>query len=117
MLAQPESVLGVNDAFVEIDQVYYSLGHTKYVGDAYQAHLVRDELNSMLDSITIAMNEELHIAIAKHFGTNTEAWSAMDLQETVRLIIAQVASRFTVGLPLCKKQCHVFDTKRELRKR
>jgi hypothetical protein len=101
-LTQPESVLAVNEAFVEIDQVYYSLGHTKYVGDAWQANLVRDEMNSVLENIVEAMNEELQIAFETHFGMDENNWRTIDLLEKVRLLVAQAASRFTVGLPLCR---------------
>jgi hypothetical protein len=67
-LTQPESVLAINEAFLEIDQVYYSLGHTKYVGDAWQANLVRDEMNVVLDNIVGALNDELGVAFRARFG-------------------------------------------------
>lgn len=102
VLTQPESILGVKEAFVEIDQVYYSLGHTKYVGDAWQANLVRDEMNAVLENTVAAMNNELQAAFDTRFGTDEKNWRRVDLLETVRLIVAQAASRFTVGLPLCK---------------
>jgi hypothetical protein len=102
VLAQPESVLSVADAFVEIDQVVYSLGHERYVADPWQGNLVRQELNSVLENICAAMNDELGIAFDARFGTDEENWREIDLLNTVRMVVAQAASRFTVGLPLCK---------------
>ena len=67
-LTQPESILAINEAFQEIDQVYYSLGHTKYVSDAWQANLVRDEMNAVLENIVGALNDELEVAFGAHFG-------------------------------------------------
>ena len=101
-LTQPESILAINEAFQEIDQVYYSLGHTKYVSDAWQANLVRDEMNAVLENIVGALNDELEVAFGAHFGMDKNSWRAIDLLETARLVVAQAASRFTVGLPLCK---------------
>lgn len=101
-LTQPESVLGINEAFLEIDQVYYSLGHSKYVGDPWQANLVRDETNAILENIVKALNDELEVAFSSHFNMDENNRKAIDVLETVRMIVAQAASRFTVGLPLCK---------------
>jgi hypothetical protein len=102
VLTQPETVLGVNDAFVEIDQVYYSLGHSKYVGDPWQGNLVKQEMNAVLENIVAALNDELRVAFDAQFGSNEDEWKVINLLETVRVIVAQAASRFTVGLPLCK---------------
>jgi hypothetical protein len=101
-LSQPENVLGNTAAFVEMDQLQYSLGHTRYVADAWQANLVRDEMNSVLENIVEAMNEELKCAFDKRFGTDEENWTTIDLIPTVQLLVAQAASRFTVGMPLCR---------------
>ena len=102
VLTQPETVLSINDAFVEIDQVYYSLGHSKYVSDPWQGNLVKQEMNSVLENIVAALNDELRVAFDAQFGSNEDEWKAVNLLETVRVIVAQAASRFTVGLPLCK---------------
>lgn len=104
VLAQPESALSVAQAFVEIDQVVYSLGHERYVADAWQGLLVRQEMNSVLENIVAAMNDELGIAFDARFGIDEDNWKEIDLLETVRMVVAQAASRFTVGLPLCKQQ-------------
>lgn len=101
VLTQPETVLGVSDAFAEIDQVYYSLGHSKYVSDPWQGNLVKQEMNAVLENIVAVLNDELRVAFDAQFGSNDE-WKVINLLETVRMIVAQAASRFTVGLPLCK---------------
>ncbi|KAL2787875.1 cytochrome P450 [Aspergillus keveii] len=110
VLAQPESVLSVADAFVEIDQVVYSLGHERYVADPWQGNLVRQELNSVLENICAAMNNELGIAFDARFGTDEENWREIDLLNTVRMVVAQAASRFTVGLPLCRNEQYLKDS-------
>ncbi|KAM6513676.1 hypothetical protein FALCPG4_016050 [Fusarium falciforme] len=102
VLAQPDTKLDVAHAFAEVDQVKWSLGHEKYVIDPWQGMLVKTELNSMLENICSALNNELKYAFDVHFGTDTENWKEIDLLPTVRQVVAQAASRFTVGLPLCR---------------
>ncbi|KAL3478474.1 cytochrome P450 [Aspergillus californicus] len=109
VLAQPESVLSVDDAFVEVDQADYSLGHAKYIQDAWQAMLVKTELNPVLENIVAALNDELGVAFDEYFGTDEENWRDIDLLETVRMVVAQAASRFTVGLPMCRNQQYLND--------
>jgi hypothetical protein len=101
VLTQPESVLSVNDAFVEVDQVHYSLGHTRYVADPWQGNLVKKDMNAVLENIVRALNSELQVAFDARFGTDENDWKEIDLLDTVRMVVAQAASRFTVGMPLC----------------
>jgi hypothetical protein len=99
---QPETVLSIGDAFAEIDQATYSLGHAKYVTDAWPGHIVKTDLNLVLENIVAALNDELGVAFTRYFGTNEHDWKTVDLLETIRMVVAQAAGRFTVGLPLCK---------------
>ncbi|KAH8688748.1 putative cytochrome P450 [Talaromyces proteolyticus] len=108
-LKQPETVLSVGDAFAEVDQAHYSLGHSKYVTDAWQGHLVKTELNHVLENIVAALNDELGIAFSAYFGTDEDEWKVIDLLETIRMVVAQAASRFTVGLPLCRDVQYIRD--------
>ncbi len=103
MLAQPEHSLSLGDAFAEVDQVHYSLGDARLVVDAWQGNLVRTEMNTVLQNVVLAMNDELGVAFDKRFGTDTTEWKEIDVFEEMRNIVAQAASRFTVGLPLCKR--------------
>ncbi|KAL4940552.1 cytochrome P450 [Aspergillus oleicola] len=108
-MSQPDSVLSVGEAFAEIDQAEYSIGHSKYIVDAWQGNLVKTELNAALENIVQALNDELGVAFDRYFGTDEEGWREIELLETVRLIVAQAASRFTVGLPLCRNDEYVKD--------
>lgn len=107
VLAQPDDVLSVDAAFVEVDQVKWGLGHEKIVADAWQAMLVKKELNQVLEAICAAMNNELGLVFDEHFGTDTANWKEIDLGPTIQIIVAQAASRFTVGLPLCRDQEYI----------
>ncbi|KAK0120174.1 hypothetical protein ONS95_011580 [Cadophora gregata] len=99
---QPNDVLSVTQAFIEINQTQYSLGHTRYWGDGWQFTLVKTQLSSVLQSLIPALDEELQHAFDKHFGTNSQSWTEVPLEKTLRKIAAQASSRFTVGYPLCR---------------
>lgn len=98
---QPDEVLDQGLAFAEIDQVSWALGHNRFVVDAWQGMIVKTEMNRTIEVVANAMKEELREVFDEQFGTDTENWKKIDLTPTIKMIIAQAASRFTVGLPLC----------------
>jgi hypothetical protein len=100
-MSQPDHVLDQGKAFAEIDQVSWSLGHDKYVVDAWQGLIVKYEMNRAIEVVANSMKDELREVFDEQFGTDTENWKKIDLTPTVKMIIAQAASRFTVGVPLC----------------
>ncbi|KAL5334133.1 cytochrome P450 [Aspergillus crustosus] len=109
VMKQPDNVLSVSEAFAEFDQADYSLGHAKYILDAWQGHLVKTDLNLVLENIVAALNDELGVAFDNYFGTDEENWKRIDLLETARMVVAQAGSRFTVGLPLCRNEQYLKD--------
>ncbi|KAL4922599.1 cytochrome P450 [Aspergillus aurantiobrunneus] len=71
--------------------------------------LVKDELNMVLENIVAGLNEELGVAFDAQFGVDEENWKTIDLLDTIRRVVAQAASRFTVGLPLCRNEQYLND--------
>lgn len=102
VLNQPDDVLDMPKAIAEVDQVKWALGHDKYVVDAWQGLIVKYDMNRAIEIIANNMKDELHEVFDEQFGTDTENWTRVDLTQTVKMIVAQAASRFTVSLPLCK---------------
>ncbi|GKT89294.1 cytochrome P450 [Colletotrichum tofieldiae] len=100
---QPETELHLGKAFAEVDQVHWALGHDRYVVDAWQGTLVKTEINAVLENICAALNDELSFAFDKWFGTDPE-WKEIDLFESMKMVVAQAASRFTIGLPICRNE-------------
>lgn len=108
-LSQPDQVLSVGDAFAEVDGAFYALGTEKPIIDGWQGMLVQTQMNKVLESLCQAMNEELGIAFDACFGTDTEDWRRIDLLSVIRRVAAQAASRFTIGLPLCRDTEYLDD--------
>ena len=99
--AQPDDVLSLPHAFVEIDQVRSAMGSEHIVLDPWQGMLVKTHMNRVLEQICANMNDELAVVFDQRFGTDVDSWREIDLYETVKMIVCQAAGRFTVGLPLC----------------
>jgi tenellin biosynthesis cytochrome P450 monooxygenase len=106
-MAQPDDVLSVTDAFLEVNQTEYSLGHSRYWGDPWQFKLVKSQLNAILSNLIPAMDEELGLAFDKHLGTDTENWREVPLEATLRKVVSQATSRFTVGESLCRDESYL----------
>lgn len=102
LTAQPDTVLSAQDAFVEIDQAGYNLSHEKFISDPWHSMLVKRDMNRVLENLAAALEDELKLTFDTRLGTGTEQWTELTLLQTMKLIVAQGSSRFTVGLPLCK---------------
>jgi hypothetical protein len=101
MSGQPSSTISVASAFAEIDQAHYNLGDERYLLDPWQALLVKRDINAVLETIVVALSDELKYAFDSRWGTDTEEWLEFNALNSMKLLVAQGSSRFTVGLPLC----------------
>lgn len=64
--------------------------------------MVKRDMNAILERLMIALEDELKFAFDARFGTETKEWTEITLFKTMKKIVAQASSRFTVGLPMCK---------------
>ncbi|CAI6099014.1 unnamed protein product [Clonostachys chloroleuca] len=101
-MSQPKEVLGMWEGFNEVFQLRHSLGHEKYMLDTWAVDVSRRVMTQDLEEFIDPMREELELAINSILGMDTETWKPLDLKDTMRTIINRSASRFVVGLPLCR---------------
>ncbi|KAI0409319.1 cytochrome P450 [Xylaria palmicola] len=94
---QPERLVSAAAAQTETIQPFYGLGHDKFSQDPWGGLLVKTDLNAVLENVCAAMNDELGLAIDSHFGADTGTWKDIDLMPAIRMIVAQAATRFTLG--------------------
>ncbi len=99
--SQPESVLSIYEGFRDLDQADYNLSSHKFITDPWNGNLVKTQMNRVLESLATAMNDELGAAFDQRLGTNTEQWREIEVKNTMKMVVGQASSRFTVGLPLC----------------
>jgi hypothetical protein len=90
------------DAFSEMFQLGHSLGDEKYMTDTWPHMLSRQVLTHELDDHMMAVHEEVQVAVDRWLGQDMENWQETDLLDAMRMMITQVGSRFTIGLPLCR---------------
>ncbi|KAF2140916.1 uncharacterized protein K452DRAFT_351633 [Aplosporella prunicola CBS 121167] len=109
VLSRPENELSHADAVLEVVQLKYGLGHERYKQDPWPGMLVKTEINSMLENVCAELNDELAHAFDRFLGSDVESWKEIDLFATIRMVVAQAASRFTVGLPLCRNEEYLSD--------
>lgn len=89
------------EAFNEHFQLVHSLGDEKYMTDTWPHLLSRHTLTHEMDDHLMDIHEEVKVAIDTYLGHDTENWKTLNLLQTVRMIIAQTGTRFTLGMPFC----------------
>ena len=102
---QPDDVLSAVEGFREIDKGDWNSSGAKYIQNPYHAFVVKRGLNRVLENLMVSVDDELGLALDQHLGMDKNDWAEIDLYETMRFIVAQASSRFTVSSPLC--QCHL----------
>ncbi|EEY17837.1 cytochrome P450 [Verticillium alfalfae VaMs.102] len=104
MLSLQDSSISSSHAFVELDQLTYTLGEDRLLIDSWNALIVKRDMNAVLEKVAAVLNDELRVAFDEQFGTDTETWREVDLNKVMPLIISQAAGRYTMGLPLCRDE-------------
>ncbi|MCJ1402135.1 hypothetical protein MMC11_005354 [Xylographa trunciseda] len=105
--SQPDHVLSAYEGFRNIDQLEYHTGSHTLVTDPWQGMLVKRDMNRILERLVIVLNDELQYAFDTRFGTNVDGWTEINVYKTMKCIVAQGSSRFTVGLPLCRNEAYL----------
>ncbi|RDL32692.1 Cytochrome P450 [Venustampulla echinocandica] len=111
-ITQPDATLSLSQAFLQANHSTYSLGHSRYWGDGWQFSLVKTQLNDILSTLIPAVQDELHHAMPKYFGTETQSWKEIDVGTSVQMLVGQTSSRFNVGLPLCRNEEYLDRTQK-----
>ncbi|PNH37223.1 hypothetical protein VD0004_g9565 [Verticillium dahliae] len=101
MLSLPDNSISSSHAFVELDQLTYTLGEDRLLVDSWNALVAKRDMNAVLEKVAAVLNDELRVAFDEQFGTDTEIWREVDLNKAMPLVISQAAGRYTMGLPLC----------------
>lgn len=97
----PDNVADPFEAFVEIDKAEYTGPHADLLRNPWQGHIIKQEFPKKMPWLAEIMEEEFKIASQHWLEASDKEWNEVNLHEATKMIIAQVASRFTVGIPLC----------------
>ncbi|MCJ1396113.1 hypothetical protein MMC18_009002 [Xylographa bjoerkii] len=107
--SQPDHVLSSAEGFREVDQLEFHSGPHELVTDPWQGMLVKRDMNRILEKLVAVLYDELQNAFDARFGTKVNEWTEITLYETMKCIVAQGSSRFTVGLPLCRNEAYLTN--------
>ncbi|KLJ10247.1 hypothetical protein EMPG_14360 [Blastomyces silverae] len=106
LVTQSDKVLSMQEAFRELDQIDWAADHHKYVTDAWLTPILNRDVNRNLDGYLPPLGEEVQNAVERRIP-NGDEWTEIPLWDTMKLVIAQVSSQFTVGEPLCKDEEYI----------
>lgn len=107
LLAQPEHHLSAK--WAQLDHLNIPQTFLRPDIGIHPVHepLIRRTLTAHLDSIAGALHEEVALALDDLWGGkddpgDTKAWHEVNLDHTIRRVVARASNRVFVGLPLCK---------------
>jgi hypothetical protein len=103
---QPEHMLSTYDAFGELEQAHYSCGNETYIKDPWHALLVKTKMNTVVEHLAEALNEEICVSFDTYLGKEPH-WNEITLLDAMQKVVAQGSSRFTVGWPLCRSSFYI----------
>ncbi|OAX85266.1 hypothetical protein ACJ72_00354 [Emergomyces africanus] len=103
LVTQPDNVLSMSAAFRELDQIDWAADHHKYITDPWLPPILNRDVNRNLDRYLGPLGEEMRNAVERRIPNQNE-WVEIPLWDTLKLIIAQGSSQFTVGESLCRDE-------------
>lgn len=112
LIDQPESILSMHQ---QTDQHFqFNYGTVYPTRDHQQVHirLVTTKLTSQIGNLIPRLAEELHLALAEHWGGDRpttdpsveEEWKEVCVYDTLRVVIGQVINRVFIGESLCRNR-------------
>ncbi|KAM7215930.1 pisatin demethylase cytochrome P450 monooxygenase [Rhypophila decipiens] len=106
--SQPDAVLSPEEGFREIDKGDWNTGSADYIHDPWQSAVIRKDMARVLEVLTTAVDDELRYAVPEYLDVATV--EDVDVLGTMKWIVAQISSRFTVGLPLCRNKDYLYQS-------
>lgn len=102
LISQPESILSAKHAQLDALNITTTFLRPGIGLEPHHEPLVRRELTAHLDAIEASMWEEVGGALAELWGEDSEGWRKVNLDFTVRRIVARGSNRVMIGPELCK---------------
>lgn len=103
LVSQPESLLSAKYAQLDALNIAITFLRSEIGEEPHHEPVVRRELTAHLDAVEASMWDEVSAALGKLWGDNPEkGWKEVNLEYTVRRIVARASNRILVGRELCK---------------
>ncbi|KAI7508571.1 hypothetical protein KC364_g39 [Hortaea werneckii] len=99
LVEQPDTVLSINEALIKDLEFRY----TTPAAWSFTRPFHVEALNKLrMESLIPDMAEEVQDSIDRVWGTDTENWNEVNIEETMRHVLVQITARVIVGSPLCR---------------
>lgn len=103
LVSQPDSLLSSKHAQLDALNITTTFLHPEIGQEPHHDTLVRRELTRHLDAVEGSMWDEVGAALGELWGEDPEQeWRTVNLECTVRRIVARASNRVFVGRELCK---------------
>ncbi|KAI7568681.1 hypothetical protein KC317_g3970, partial [Hortaea werneckii] len=104
LVEQPDTVLSINEALIKDLEFLY----TAPAAWSFTRPFHVEALNKLrMESLIPDMAEEVQDSIDRVWGTDTENWNEVNIEETMRHVLVQITARVIVGSPLCRNTDYI----------
>ncbi|XXH00040.1 hypothetical protein Hte_006381 [Hypoxylon texense] len=101
LISQPESQLSAKWAQMDVLNIPMTLLRADIGLNPVHEPLIRRNLTAHLDNVAGDVWEEVGLALEDIWGTESEAWREINLDYTIRRVVARAVNRVFVGGKLC----------------
>lgn len=102
LVSQPESHLSAKSAQMDALNIPMTFLRAEIGLNPVHEPLIRRNLTANLDQITSHVSDEVGLALEELWGRERETWKAVNLDYTIRRVVARAANRVFVGDELCR---------------
>ncbi|KAK6080558.1 cytochrome P450 [Seiridium cupressi] len=110
LVSQPESVLSAKHAQLDALNITTTFLRPEIGEEPHHEPLVRRELTAHLDAVEASMWDEVGAALAEVWGKEGgEGWRKVNLDKTVRHVVARASNRVFIGRELCRNTAFILS--------
>ena len=102
LLKQPEDVLSSKYAQIDAMEATHTMLRPEVVLQPVHEKIVQRDLKNHLNVLAPKIQDEISHAVDEFWGTETESFTMVNLDATIRRIVTRASNRAFVDLPLCE---------------
>ena len=107
LMREPDNVLSVS---ANLDQNFATKYTMPFLAHPTHENVIRKYLTKRLPELTPDIMDEVQVALAELWGTDTETFREVPILHICEKILARVENRVFVGLPLCRNDAYLKNT-------
>lgn len=104
LVDQPDTILSINQALIKDLEFLY----TTPTAWSFTRPFHVEALNKLrMDSLIPDMSSEVQTSIDLAWGTDTQTWKSVNIEDTMRHVLVRITARIVVGTPLCRNKTYI----------